>query len=178
MFKVIEWLEKGMFYCELYCVYELVLIYFYNDEYKNVECGLMCLQCCVDDNYVEVIEMFVNVYFNGELVEENILYVCQLLERVIELGFGSVVYCIGWMYECGLFFEELDYQKVMEYYEKVVFMDSVDGYVWVVFYLVNGYFGVMDVGKLKVYYEKVVELGLCFVMVELVFLYENGEVVE
>ena len=54
--KAIEWLEKGMLYCESYCAYELALIYLYNDEYKNVERGLMCLQRCVDDNYVEAIE--------------------------------------------------------------------------------------------------------------------------
>ena len=45
--KAIEWLEKGMLYCESYCAYELALIYLYNDEYKNVERGLMCLQRCV-----------------------------------------------------------------------------------------------------------------------------------
>lgn len=84
--KAIEWLEKGMLYCESYCAYELALIYLYNDEYKNVERGLMCLQRCVDDNYVEAIETLANVYFNGELVEENISYACQLLERAIELG--------------------------------------------------------------------------------------------
>lgn len=64
--KAIEWLEKGMLYCESYCAYELALIYLYNDEYKNVERGLMCLQRCVDDNYVEAIETLANVYFNGD----------------------------------------------------------------------------------------------------------------
>ena len=137
--KAIEWLEKGMLYCESYCAYELALIYLYNDEYKNVERGLMCLQRCVDDNYVEAIETLANVYFNGELVEENISYACQLLERAIELGSGSAAYRIGWMYERGLLSEEPDYQKAMEYYEKAVSMDSADGYARAALYLANGY---------------------------------------
>ena len=33
--KAIEWLEKGMLYCEPYSAYELALIYLYNDEYKK-----------------------------------------------------------------------------------------------------------------------------------------------
>ena len=176
--KAIEWLEKGMLYCESYCAYELALIYLYNDEYKNVERGLMCLQRCVDDNYVEAIETLANVYFNGELVEENISYACQLLERAIELGSGSAAYRIGWMYERGLLSEEPDYQKAMEYYEKAVSMDNADGYARAALYLANGYSGVTDAGKSKAYYEKAAELGSCFAMVELAFLYENGEVVE
>lgn len=125
--KAIEWLEKGMLYCESYCAYELALIYLYNDEYKNVERGLMCLQRCVDDNYVEAIETLANVYFNGELVEENISYACQLLERAIELGSGSAAYRIGWMYERGLLSEEPDYQKAMEYYEKLCLWTVLTG---------------------------------------------------
>ena len=69
--KAIEWLEKGMLYCESYSAYELALIYLYNDEYKNVERGLMCLNRCVEDNYIQGIEGLANVYFNGELVEED-----------------------------------------------------------------------------------------------------------
>lgn len=170
--KAIEWLEKGMLYCESYCAYELALIYLYNDEYKNVERGLMCLQRCVDDNYVEAIETLANVYFNGELVEENISYACQLLERAIKLGSGSAAYRIGWMYERGLLSEEPDYQKAMEYYEKAVSMDNADGYARAALYLANGYSGVTDAGKSKAYYEKAAELGSCFAMVELAFLYE------
>ena len=51
--KAIEWLEKGMLYCEPYSAYELALIYLYNDEYKNVERGLMCLNRCVEDDYIQ-----------------------------------------------------------------------------------------------------------------------------
>lgn len=54
--KAIEWLEKGMLYCELYSAYELALIYLYNDDYKNVERGLMCLERCVEGDYIEGIE--------------------------------------------------------------------------------------------------------------------------
>ena len=78
-----------MLYCESYCAYELALIYLYNDEYKNVERGLMCLQRCIDDNYVEAFETLANIYFNGELVEEDIQRARQLLEKAIELGSGN-----------------------------------------------------------------------------------------
>ena len=47
------------------------LIYLYNDEYKNVERGLVCLNRCVEDNYIQGIEGLANIYFNGELVEET-----------------------------------------------------------------------------------------------------------
>lgn len=57
-------------------------------------------------------------------------------------------------------------------------MDSADGYARAALYLANGYSGVTDAGKSKAYYEKAAELGSCFAMVELAFLYENGEVVE
>ena len=60
--KAIEWLEKGMLYCESYSAYELALIYLYNDEYKNVERGLMCLNRCVEDNYIQGIEGLANIY--------------------------------------------------------------------------------------------------------------------
>ena len=59
--KAIEWLEKGMLYCELYSAYELALIYLYNDDYKNVERGLMCLERCVEGDYIEGIEGLANV---------------------------------------------------------------------------------------------------------------------
>ena len=59
--KAIEWLEKGMLYCESYSAYELALIYLYNDEYKNVERGLMCLNRCVEDNYIQGIEGLANI---------------------------------------------------------------------------------------------------------------------
>lgn len=69
--KAIEWLEKGMLYCEPYSAYELALIYLYNDEYKNVERGLMCLNRCVEDDYIQGIEGLANIYFNGDLVPED-----------------------------------------------------------------------------------------------------------
>ncbi len=52
-----------MLYCELYSAYELALIYLYNDDYKNVERGLMCLERCVEGDYIEGIEGLANVYF-------------------------------------------------------------------------------------------------------------------
>ena len=83
--KAIEWLEKGMLYCELYSAYELALIYLYNDDYKNVERGLMCLERCVEGDYIEGIEGLANVYFNGDLVEEDMSRAKQLLEKALEL---------------------------------------------------------------------------------------------
>ena len=89
--KAIEWLEKGMLYCELYSAYELALIYLYNDDYKNVERGLMCLERCVEGDYIEGIEGLANVYFNGDLVEESCKTVAGKGART---GFGK----------CGLSF--------------------------------------------------------------------------
>ena len=149
--KAIEWLEKGMLYCESYCAYELALIYLYNDEYKNVERGLMCLQRCIDDNYVEAFETLANIYFNGELVEEDIQRARQLLEKAIELGSGNAAYRIGWMYERGLLSEDPDYLKAMEYYEKAASMNNADGYSRAALYLANGYAGVTDPEKSKAY---------------------------
>lgn len=45
-------------------------------------------------------------------------------------------------------------------------------------YLANGYSGVKDPVKSREYYEKAAELGACFALVELAFLYENGDGVE
>ena len=153
--KAIEWLEKGMLYCELYSAYELALIYLYNDDYKNVERGLMCLERCVEGDYIEGIEGLANVYFNGDLVEEDMSRVKQLLEKALELGSGNAAYRLGWMYERGFLSEEPDYVKAMEYYEKAAELDNVDGY-----------------------YEKAAGMGSCFALVELSFLYENGNGVE
>ena len=109
--KAIEWLEKGMLYCESYSAYELALIYLYNDEYKNVERGLMCLNRCVEDNYIQGIEGLANIYFNGELVEEDMNRAKELLEKAIELGSGNAAYRLGWMYERGFLSEQPDYVK-------------------------------------------------------------------
>ena len=54
--KAIEWLEKGMLYCELYSAYELALIYLYNDDYKNVERGLVFL----------VLVIFANIFAGNQ----------------------------------------------------------------------------------------------------------------
>ena len=99
--KAIECLEKGMLYCEPYSAYELALIYLYNDEYKNVERGLMCLNRCVEDDYIQGIEGLANIYFNGDLVPEDMNRAKELLEKAIELGSGSAAYRLGWMYERG-----------------------------------------------------------------------------
>lgn len=176
--KAIEWLEKGMLYCELYSAYELALIYLYNDDYKNVERGLMCLERCVSGDYVSGIEGLANVYFNGDLVEEDMNRAKELLEKAIELGSGNAAYRLGWMYERGFLSEEPDYAKAMEYYEKAASMDNVDGYCRAALYLANGYSGVKDAVKSREYYEKAAEMGSCFAMIELSFLYENGDGVE
>ena len=176
--KAIEWLEKGMLYCEPYSAYELALIYLYNDEYKNVERGLMCLNRCVEDDYIQGIEGLANIYFNGDLVPEDMNRAKELLEKAIELGSGSAAYRLGWMYERGFLSEEPDYVKALEFYEKAASLNNADGYCRVALYLANGYSGVKDPVKSREYYEKAAELGACFALVELAFLYENGDGVE
>jgi len=57
-------------------------------------------------------------------------------------------------------------------------MNNADGYSRAALYLANGYAGVTDAEKSKAYYEKAAGLGSCFALVELGFLYENGDVVE
>lgn len=136
--KAIEWLEKGMLYCELYSAYELALIYLYNDDYKNVERGLMCLERCVEGDYIEGIEGLANVYFNGDLVEEDMSRAKQLLEKALELGSGNAAYRLGWMYERGFLSEEPDYVKAMEYYEKAAGMGSCFALVELSFLYENG----------------------------------------
>ena len=163
--KAIEWLEKGMLYCELYSAYELALIYLYNDDYKNVERGLMCLERCVEGDYIEGIEGLANVYFNGDLVEEDMSRAKQLLEKALELGSGNAAYRLGWMYERGFLSEEPDYVKAMEYYEKAAELDNVDGYCRAALYLANGYSGVTDAVKSREYYEKASGRGSCFAVV-------------
>ena len=176
--KAIEWLEKGMLYCELYSAYELALIYLYNDDYKNVERGLMCLERCVEGDYIEGIEGLANVYFNGDLVEEDMSRANQLLEKALELGSGNAAYRLGWMYERGFLSEEPDYVKAMEYYEKAAELDNVDGYCRAALYLANGYSGVTDAVKSREYYEKAAGMGSCAALVQLSFLYENCNGVE
>lgn len=176
--KAIEWLERGMLYCESYSAYELALIYLYNDEYKNVERGLMCLNRCVEDNYIQGIEGLANVYFNGDLVEEDMNRAKELLEKAIELGSGNAAYRLGWMYERGFLSEQPDYVKALEYYEKAASLNNADGYCRMALYLANGYSGVKDADKSRECYEKAAELDSCFALVELAFLYENGDGVE
>ena len=176
--KQLEWLEKCMLYSELYSAFELALIYLYNDDYKNVERGLMCLERCVEGDYIEGIEGLANVYFNGDLVEEDMSRAKQLLEKALELGSGNAAYRLGWMYERGFLSEEPDYVKAMEYYEKAAELDNVDGYCRAALYLANGYSGVTDAVKSREYYEKAAGMGSCFALVELSFLYENGNGVE
>lgn len=176
--KAIEWLEKGMLYCEWYSAYELALIYLYNEEYKNVERGLLCLERCVEAEYVDALEALANVYFNGELVKEDMERVRQLLEKAVELGSGSAAYRLGWMYERGFLTEKPDYAKALEYYEKAASLDNADGYCRAALYLANGYSGVTDAVKSKEYYEKAAEMGSGYALVELSFLYENGDGVE
>ena len=171
--KAIEWLEKGMLYCESYSAYELALIYLYNDEYQNVERGLYCLERCVEDNYVQGVESLAMVYFNGELVEENIGRAHELLQQAAELGSGSAIYRIGWMYERGCLSENPDYVKALEYYEKAAALGNNDGYCRAALYLANGYAGVTDEAKSKEYYEKAAAQGSAYAMVELGFLQEN-----
>lgn len=176
--KAIEWLEKGMLYGESYSAYELALIYLYNDDYKNVERGLMCMERCVEDNYVEGYEGLANVYFKGELVKQDIARASQLLEKAVALGSGNAAYRLGWMYEHGFLSEEPDYMKAMTSYEKAASLGNADGYCRAALYLANGYAGVKDAEKSKEYYEKAAEMGACFALVELAFLYENGDGVE
>ena len=147
--KAIEWLEKGVLYCELYSAYELALIYLYNDDYKNVKRGLACLEACVADDYVPGIEGLANVYFNGDLVEEDMNRAKELLEKAVGLGSGNAAYRLGWMYERGFLSEEPDYVKAMEYYEKAASMENADGYCRAALYLANGYGGVTDAVKSK-----------------------------
>lgn len=176
--KAIEWLEKGMLYCEWYSAYELALIYLYNDEYKNVERGLLCLERCIEAQYIEAFEALANVYFNGDLVEEDIDRARQLLESAVELDSGSAAYRLGWMYERGFLSDEPDYVKAMEYYEKAASLDDANGYCRAALYLANGHSGVKDAVKSREYYEKAAGMGSCYAMVELAFLYENGDGVE
>ena len=176
--KAIEWLEKGMMYCESYSAHELALIYLYNDEYKNVERGLMCLERCVEDEYTDGIIELANVFFRGELVERNMDRSKDLLEKAMELESGKAAYRLGWMYERAFFTEEPDYVKALEYYEKAVALDDIDGYCRAALYLARGYSGVTDAEKSKAYYEKAAEMGAGYAMVELSLLYENGNGVE
>lgn len=176
--KAIEWLEKGMLYCEWYSAYELALIYLYNDEYKNVERGLLCLERCIEAQYIEAFEALANVYFNGDLVERDIDRARQLLESAVELDSGSAAYRLGWMYERGFLSDEPDYVKAMEYYEKAASLDDANGYCRAALYLANGHSGVKDAVKSREYYEKAAGMGSCYAMVELAFLYENGDGVE
>lgn len=173
--QAIEWLEKGMLYCEVYCAYELALIYLYNEEYKNVERGLYCLDRCLEEDYVPGIESYAMVYFNGELVEENIGRARELLEKAAALGSGVAMYRIGWMYERGFFTEGPDYVKALEYYEKAAALENTDGYCRAALYLANGYAEVTDEAKSKEYYEKAAAQGSAFAMVELGFLEEGAQ---
>lgn len=138
----------------------------------------MCLERCVEGDYIEGIEGLANVYFNGDLVEEDMSRAKQLLEKALELGSGNAAYRLGWMYERGFLSEEPDYVKAMEYYEKAAELDNVDGYCRAALYLANGYSGVTDAVKSREYYEKAAGMGSCFALVELSFLYENGNGVE
>lgn len=176
--KAIDWLEKGMLYCELYSAYELALIYLYNDEYQDVERGLMCLERCVEGNYVEGIEGLANVYVNGDLVPQDVKRGRQLLEKALELGSGRAAYRLGWMYERCFLTEEPDYVKALEYYERAASMNDADGYCRAALYLMNGYGGVTDVDKAREYYAKAAELGSNYGRVELAFFYERGDGVE
>ncbi len=173
--KAIKWLEKGMLYCESYCTYELALIYLYNEEYQNVERGLYCLERCVEDNYIQGIESLAMVYFNGELVEENIERAHELLLKATELNSGSAAYRIGWMYERGILSENPDYEKALEYYEKSAALENNDGYCRAALYLANGYAGITDEAKSKEYYEKAAAQGSPYALVELGFLQENEQ---
>ncbi|MBC8592023.1 SEL1-like repeat protein [Oscillospiraceae bacterium N12] len=173
--KAIEWLEKGMLYCESYSAYELALIYLYNENYQNIERGLYCLQRCVEDGYAQGIVSLAMVYFNGELVEKNVERSHELLLKASELGSGEAAYRIGWMYENSIFTEAPDYQKAFEYFEKAAEREDTSGLCRAALYLANGYAGVTDPVKSKEYYEKAAEQNAPYALVELGFLQENEQ---
>ena len=56
-----------------------------------------------------------NIYFNGELVEEDINRAKELLEKAIELGSGNAAYRLGWMYERGFLSEPVSYTHLDVY---------------------------------------------------------------
>lgn len=161
--KAIEWLEKGMLYCEMYSAYELALIYLYNEEYQNVERGLMCLERCVEEEYVDGIESLANVYFNGELVKEDMNRAKQLLEKAVELESGSAAYRLAWMYERGFLSENPDYAKAMEYYQMAASMDDEEKSGMAKFriglYLEKGILGEAKPEEAQACYMKAAEAG-------------------
>ena len=62
---------------------------------------------------VTIGQKYQQVYFNGELVEENIERAHELLLKATELKSGSAAYRIGWMYERGILSENPDYEKAL-----------------------------------------------------------------
>lgn len=157
--KAIEWLEKGMLYCEWYCAYELALIYLYNDEYQNIERGLLYLERCVAADYVDGIEGLANVYFNGDFVEQDVDRTRQLLEKAIELESGNAAFNLGCLYERGFFADAPDYAKAMEYYEKAISLDNAEGCYRAAIYHDKGVLGEAKPEEAFALFAKAVELG-------------------
>lgn len=174
----IKWLEKGYLYGQSYSAFELSTVYLSNEEYKDIEKGLACLEYAVTQDYEDALLRKAYFYFEGEFVEPNLTQSIELLQRAIGNGSGYAAYRLALLHEQGKLSDGPDYQTALTYYRKAADLGHPYGYDLAGRSYRYGYTGEPDLEKAKEYFEKGTALNSGFSAVELAFMYEEGVGVE
>ena len=178
--RALFWLEKGFLYNDMFSTAELAYTLIYNEDYKDVERGLKCLDMAIEMGDTEAMISKSYIYFSGNVQEKDITKCLELLERAKAAGNANAGFRIGYMYEAGDATEdgEPDYEKAMSYFTVAAEMGDPRANGYAGRYYLVGLSVEPDAEKAKAYYEKGIELGDAYSMVELAMMYEEANGVE
>ncbi|NDW17870.1 sel1 repeat family protein [Dysgonomonas sp. 216] len=180
--KAIEWHKKAVQYYSHNSLYELAIIYLYNDTIKDVAKGNKYLDQAVEEDSPRAMSEKAYLLLEDENPsEQKVKEAIGLLEKAMELGNDYAPYRLAQEYERGVLRpENPDYAKILELYELAAERGHVGGMD------MAGHYYRLDVvnedeengAKAVKYFEWAVARNSNYSRVELALCYEYGTGVE
>ena len=178
--KAVEWYEKAAEYHCLPAIFNLALLYLYNNgEYKNLSEGMKYLDMSIDAGSPRAMSEKAYFLLESEEMEHDVPKAKKLLEQATELGDDYAPYRLARGYQNAEFGQERDYQKAFELYK----LAADRNYLYAIemmgrYYRTGVAGGEPDPEKTVEYYRAAIERNSDYARVELAICYEDGFGVE
>ena len=176
--KAIEWHEKSVLYYNYGSIYELAIIYLYNDKARDHEKAMFYLDMAIAEGNPKAMSekaYLLIEYFEPE--KQDPQEAKRLFEQAMELGDDYAPYRLGRAYEAREFGdEEPDYAKILELYELAAERGNVYGMEMAGHYYRLNYVSEDESNAAKAieYFNRAIARNSNYSRVELALCYEDG----
>lgn len=178
--KAIEWHEKAALYYQTESLFELAIIYLYNDQVKDIEKGLNYLEQAVQEGSHRALSEKAYLMLETDILPNDNLLAKSLLEQSLEMGNDYAPYRLGLGYQNAEFEEKPDYVKALEYFELGAVREHLYSLELAGNYYRVGVGGDSEEAQQKAidYLNRAIQRGSAYGQVELALCYEIGYGVE